>query len=35
MYLDRFINDKYTQLMCYCNKLNKNYRVIVDLKYDQ
>ena len=35
MYLDRFINDKYTQLMSYCIDLNKNNRVIVDLKYDQ
>jgi hypothetical protein len=35
MYLDRFINDKYIQLMCYCIDLNKNNRVIVDFKYDQ
>ena len=35
MYIDSFINDKYIQLMSYCNDLNKNYRVIVDLKYDQ
>ena len=35
MYIDRFINEKYIQLMCYCIDLNKNNRVIVDLKYDQ